>query len=390
MTTHREVLIEHALSYRRALGDAGIVPMRIDGDGNKRPLQKWRKGGGLRQESSIRSRFARADIDESVTLAITTGKRLRDGRYLAAIDADAHKNGPALLAEMGLPETAVSLTPSGGLHALYSTREPVPTANFVNGLELKALRALLTMPPGHGTYWINDLKSIAPLPEWFLHQERLATADRSQHERSAVLEASCDLARIFELDQLRSEVLKLKKGERHEGLMRIAGRAGWLVRSGSLPGQSTFDGLLTAAVQVGLGVDEAAAAIGYCFDNDKRELTLRPSGGVKAGMPTPADLKALRFVYDHLQMRRHDKEPWRHSGVLATRFVGEALGVSHIAAGKRLRRLEAAGLLWPGTPKRLEDGQRRANRYGISKHACRLLNELDPVPRPPTLLELSA
>jgi hypothetical protein len=154
-----------ALEYRTELG-LGIIPVTA----SKKPkIRQWSRTGGLRGEIPI-MKFFDADVDAMV--AVPTGSRLRDGRYLYVLDFDLRNGGAdALYALPELPLTVADKTPDGG-HFWFGTSEPMPTVTRDDGLELKGIGALVIVPPAPGRVWLRDPFEwpIADCPEWLLPQ----------------------------------------------------------------------------------------------------------------------------------------------------------------------------------------------------------------------------
>jgi hypothetical protein len=374
--THREELAEVALSYRK-LG-VGIVLMKVGEDGSKKTLVRW-KTGGLRGSRSILDRLDRNDIDESAVLAVVTGSKLKGGGYLVGIDADTYRPGvQEALDRLNLPPTATSITPRGGKHLLF--RYPKPFASFVrsDGIEVKAVGSLLTMPPGSGAYWLVDADramldpfsiELAEMPDWVFEAatrkyDRATKYDATTHTRQPV---NSNFETYVDLEGLCLRVRQLKPGNRRTGLLSISGYAFSLVRAGVLAERVTYQRLLESSVSTGVEPDEAERVLRWTLHHDKGRYE-SPWGALNT-VVRKSELEVLRFVKHHLG------GDFRRCDVLSARYIAGALGLGKSTVNDSLQSLLKRRLIWSGGAKRLKDGHRKANRYGISQLGLRLLEE---------------
>lgn len=356
---HGEELAEVALSYLK-LG-VGIVLMRVNEAGNKKPLIRW-KSGGLRTRGVL-DRLSRDDIDESVVLAVVTGEELSGGGYLVGVDADTYKPGVAeALDHLNLPATATSVTPRGGLHLLFQSSRPFETFTRRDGIEIKALDALLTMPPGHGAHWLVDEDRQILDPFSFEIAEMPDSIFEDETRRYDIAE-NVNRETFVDLEELCVRVSLLRQGNRHSGLLSIAGFAFSLVRSGFFAKKVVYTRLLESAIAVGLEPSEAERVISWARDNDKGR-----AGGAYQLVVRESEKEILRFLA--AQLKSHQ---W--SDIFSARYVSGALGIPKSTVSDCLRSLLNRKLLWDGGTKRLQDGIRPARRYGVTKRGFRFLEE---------------
>jgi hypothetical protein len=138
-------------------------------------------------------------------IAIVTGEKLPDGRYLCVLDVDPRNKGDWSLKNLltkhsiTLPKTLTVKTGGGGNHLYYSTDKPFQSGSnvFGNGLDFKSYGGYVIGPGStHGKdYTIVDDAPIAHLPEEL----------------------------VGYLKEHTPPILRVSEGERHKFLTRVAG-----------------------------------------------------------------------------------------------------------------------------------------------------------------------
>lgn len=184
--------------------------------------------------------------------AIATGER--SGVVALDIDVRDRVNGFDALDELGLcihPETPTAHTPRGGVHVLFAWRHFVKTVagKLGPGLDVRADRGSLMLPPGPGRWWDPHLgldTPIAPMPEWMVIPEPEAPQPTP---RPAV---RLPLSRYGEaaLDDAVKRITGAPDGQQHDTLNREVFAIGGLVAGGEIPSALAIDSLLWAARQM--------------------------------------------------------------------------------------------------------------------------------------------
>jgi hypothetical protein len=204
-----------------------------------------------RDEATIRGWLA--EHPEGVP-ALLTG----EASGIVALDVDIKngRNGLDTLEELGIafhhPVTPTAHTPSGGLHMLFRWpgRFVRSTCDVIGpGLEVKADRAWVTLPPGPGRSWDPHLgidTPVAPLPAWMFPPEtaRMAPTPVSKPARS-----TSGLTRYGEaaFDGAVTAVMHAPSGAQETTLNSEAYSLGQLVAGGEIPERLAIDGLNAAA-----------------------------------------------------------------------------------------------------------------------------------------------
>jgi hypothetical protein len=113
------------------------------------------------------------------------------GEQHCALDVDEHgDHGLDELADLehtfgALPDTWRALTPSGGLHVWFALDGEVASTTHPlrDGVQLRAGRHVMAMPPSDGRTWeVSPSEAeLAPLPSWIPAYLREASGDRSSY-----------------------------------------------------------------------------------------------------------------------------------------------------------------------------------------------------------------
>jgi hypothetical protein len=224
------------------------------GPGRRRPLLKRpgeRGTGGFYQASTDPSQITTWWRQYPKALIGTpTGRP--SGLIVLDIDRKAACDGYMRLEELGrsiLPQTPMSITPSGGNHVFFACNKHVEIRcstgkyGLGSGLDVRGEGGYVPLPtPGSGYRWdphVNlDTVPLASAPAWLGHRtksDRTAATGRGVLDPEAILAEACD------------NIRRAGPGERHYVLNReIYGIAG-LVAAGALKESDARHDLRTAA-----------------------------------------------------------------------------------------------------------------------------------------------
>ena len=158
-----------ALRHARALAlrfGLAVVPLV---HGTKRPVIRWAERPALPPAGDEIARWWREHPNADVGLIL--------GDRLCAFDVDEHGEAHGLdsLHELErtfgpLPETWRALSPRGGLHVYFALAGEVSssTHELAGGVQLRAGRHIMALPPSAGRAWevSPSEAALAPLPSW--------------------------------------------------------------------------------------------------------------------------------------------------------------------------------------------------------------------------------
>jgi Bifunctional DNA primase/polymerase, N-terminal len=345
----------------RCHAELGLGVFPVDPD-TKRPNFKGWQRGGLRQEASIVKVFGKR-ANEAMVVGVATGFPLAGGGFLYVLDVDGRNGGfEALKGLPPLPETVTAKT-KDGLHYWFKTATPQASYRR-DGLELKGAGSQVLIPPAPGRSWLRDPWEfeIADCPDFLLPQ---AQEPKPEKKPLRVVVDGITGELLFDLSDPLGQLRRAKPGSRHQILLSVSAR---LRLRGPLTGRA-YKALLEGALEVGLSESEARRVIDYanahpCDNWSSKHSSPFPNGSYAL---TERELRVLRTIVARYETKRKLSDlPFEKlaSDVFSLRWICRRTGLDHQEKARRsVEKLVAAGLLWRGGTKRLEPGQRPAQKY---------------------------
>lgn len=151
---------------------------------------------------------------------------------------------------------------------------------FAAGVDVKAGRALCTVPPTAGYSWIVPLVLISELPvtpDWLLELSRKPEpTPQATYARARPWHGETSRYAKAALEGELAGAALAQPGERNAALFRAAARLGSLCAAGHLPFGPVARGLLLAAEECGLTRDDGPSRVHATIES-----------GLKAGAKSP-------------------------------------------------------------------------------------------------------
>jgi hypothetical protein len=208
---------------------------------------------------------------------------------LAVLDVDPRHGGHVSLSRLvdaledagtPLPTTLSASTGGGGLHLIYAAPEGGIKGGSnvfgasMTGLDTRGRGGYIVAPPSvHATgrpyRWLSFLADIAPWPAALsaLMDPAAAVAATRPARTAPAMPAADDFlfsAGGYAAVAMRGELARVHgaaEGERNHTLNRAAFALGQLVAAGLLDGDLVLDELVTAGLEIGLGLSETRATV---------------------------------------------------------------------------------------------------------------------------------